>query len=250
MSTIISLPEVCAGLPLVLQWSLLAMLRKPKGGFRPRGVMPMVYRVFARARRRYAVDWRENNNHDFLCASKGKSPGDVVCRQSVRAEAAVAAGEDAACGLSDMSSFYECFDRSALRARALGQHYNGTILQLCLSIYSYTRFITIGRASAPGKFARNGPIVGCGFADVVVFIYCLLGFKVVVSRNPSVKFAFYFDEPGPEAAGKPDFVVKSVSNALSDLDLLAKKELNCEIAVEKSAVVASTKMIPRTFAAL
>eukprot|EP00959_Pyramimonas_sp_CCMP1952_P360031 7538584-Pyramimonas_sp.AAC.1 len=89
---LIYVSEVLGELPGQLQWVLVALLRKVSGGYRPIGIFPMMYRITGKLRLHFAQDWIAKHDHSWFACGAGRSPVDVVWRQSLRAEGAVSGG--------------------------------------------------------------------------------------------------------------------------------------------------------------
>eukprot|EP00959_Pyramimonas_sp_CCMP1952_P351940 7373841-Pyramimonas_sp.AAC.1 len=62
-------------------------------GYRTIGIFSMLYRVSGKIRISYARAWMDKFDHPWFSCGPGRSPIDVVWRQSVRSEASKASGE-------------------------------------------------------------------------------------------------------------------------------------------------------------
>ena len=68
----------------------MVLLPKPAGGTRPIGLLPTLYRVWARLRRPVSAGWEEANGAEEFWGGKGKGSEDVAWQQAFSEEAAAA----------------------------------------------------------------------------------------------------------------------------------------------------------------
>eukprot|EP00972_Heterocapsa_arctica_P097083 14322770-Heterocapsa_arctica.AAC.1 len=87
--------ETLGTLPTQLRAVLMLLLAKPKGGFRPIGLFSSIYRLWAKARRPYAVAWEEAHWKPYFACGAGRGAEDTVWRQAVKAESGVATEKEA-----------------------------------------------------------------------------------------------------------------------------------------------------------
>ncbi len=97
--------ELLGALPSQLRLVTMPLIEKPSGGFRAIGLMTMVYRIWAKARRPYADRWEESHRRPYWSADKANGPADTVWRQEARQEAKVAEGQQAGTLIYDMAAF-------------------------------------------------------------------------------------------------------------------------------------------------
>ncbi len=84
LSLILLTVEVLGTWPRQISLVLTALLPKAKGGFRPIGLLPAIYRVWAKARRKYTDAWEQANARAYLSAARGNGPIDAMWRLAVR----------------------------------------------------------------------------------------------------------------------------------------------------------------------
>ena len=84
---------------------MMPLLPMAKGGFRTIGVIPVVQRLWARARRVEADEWERQHHRAYFAAGSGCSPIEIVRKQAAKQDAGVAQGEEAAIILDDLESF-------------------------------------------------------------------------------------------------------------------------------------------------
>ena len=133
--------------PTQLMQIIVAMIDKPKGGLRPVALFTSMLRVWGRARRPAADEWRRNNDRGYVIFGAGESPEQAIWRQAVVAkQAGNRVGSCAA------SSFYDW--------RRGGE-------------FNRERF-----------FAWFGVPVGCIFADLWVVVHAAPTLGVVSMKFP------------------------------------------------------------------
>ena len=67
---------------------VIVLLPKPDGGYRPIGLLPLLPRVWMRARRAEALEWERCNDRPDLYAGEGKGADIAAWTQAGRAELA------------------------------------------------------------------------------------------------------------------------------------------------------------------
>jgi hypothetical protein len=142
----------------------MPLIEKPSGGFRAIGMMTMLYRVWAKARRPYADKWEDSHRRGYWSADKANGPADTVWRQEARQEAEVASGKQAATLIYDMEAFYETIDRDLLLERARATGFPEPIIRLCLAAYGGPRMLAMNGALSGEMNPTKGIIAGCGMA--------------------------------------------------------------------------------------
>ena len=222
------------------------LIPKPKGGTRPIGLFSGIYRLWARSRLTVATAWERANDQPFFSAKEGKAALDTVWNQAFSAERTVACGKVAAAVLLDMRSFYENFSHERLQLRANGAGFPARITRLAIAAYRAPRLITQDGRVGPPVMPKRGVIAGCGFATTWVKVYCLQPFKEFCARHPRVKLDAYIDDLTLSASGdSDDEVALLLQAAAEDLYKVITELLECDLAKEKSAVVASSDSLAK-----
>ena len=85
--------------------NIIVLMGKPKGGSRPIALMPMLYRVWCRARRVHIDEWERQTVGGWDAAVKGSSALRASILSQMTDEAAIARGEDTLTILWDMEKF-------------------------------------------------------------------------------------------------------------------------------------------------
>ncbi len=219
-----------------------ALLPKPAGGFRPIGMAPAIYRLWAKARRSYGDEWEQRHHRSYFSATKGNGPVDTLWRLSARQEAGVAAGEVAATVSEDLKAFFEAVDRERLvrEARALG--FPVPIVRAALAQYASGRMLSMGGRICREMYPTTGVVAGCSLAMVLTKIYLLRALDEYVSTiPPEVALDTHVDDFTLSAIGKEAAVLEDIMDAHSKLKEAVEGTLDCSFAEGKTAVTATTR---------
>ena len=66
--------EASGAWPLQSMMNIIVLMGKPAGGVRPIALMPIIYRIWCRARRHTLIDWEANTQGHWDAAVRGSSP--------------------------------------------------------------------------------------------------------------------------------------------------------------------------------
>lgn len=99
--------EISGGWPPLLGWVVIVLLPKTEGGRRPIRLIPCLPRIWSRARRGIAGQWRRVNSRQHLYGGVGKVAAVAAWKQAARAELAVRGGKSYDQGLPDLVKAYE-----------------------------------------------------------------------------------------------------------------------------------------------
>ncbi len=234
--------ELLGALPSQLRLVTMPLLEKPSGGFRAIGMMAMLYRVWAKARRPYADKWEDAHRRPFWSADKSNGPGDTIWRQEARQEARVADGGQAATLIYDMEAFYETIDREVLLERARATGFPEPLIRVCLAAYGGPRMLSKDGALAREMYPTKGIIAGCGMATTMVKIYCLDPFDKVQKAIPdTVHFDAHIDDLVLTCEAEPRRVLADLTRAEKELQHAIGIGLKARVAEGKAGLVATSK---------
>jgi hypothetical protein len=247
LASIFNFIEDAGQWPPGIEAVITTLIPKPKGGVRPIGMFPAVYRLWARARRPIATKWESTHTHPFFAVRGGCAALDTVWAQAFDAERAVNAEYVAAAVLVDMRSFFDMFHHGTLKHRAHKAGFPASITRLALGDYRAPRFIVQDGYVSPPLRVSRGVVAGCRFAMTFVKIYCEQPFLRFCKRHPKVTFDAYVDDL-TIATSVPTAreLSKTLAAAATDLYALILNELHCDVAKEKSAVVSSDPELARS----
>ncbi len=222
----------------------MPLIPKPKGGYRGIGILPGLYRLWAKARRPMAEAWERDNPRGYLAAAIGSGALGAVWRKAARQEAGVGAGSVAASTLDDLESFYESLSRDRLLEEAEALNFPLPIVRACLAMYAGPRMLLLQGQAARELHPTRGIIAGCAIATTLVNIYYMRAFDNLVKQLPEgVDLEVYIDDVVLSADGDPGEVVSALADARAKLLKVVTEELGCTIAAGKSAVVATNKAV-------
>ncbi len=236
--------ELLGDMPRQLQLATMPLIGKPKGGFRGIGVLPGLYRVWGRARRKEAEEWERRHKRSYFSASEGNGAVDTVWRQAAKQEAGVAEGKEAAGLIYDLEAFYELIDRGLLVSRASESGFPTAVLRLCLGMYSAPRVLSMrGRASRE-LHPRRGIIAGCPMATTLVKVFCVKPLDALVRELPaSTHVDAHIDDFVITGVERERALVADMKEAEILLRRMLNKDLGGNIAMDKAGLVASKKHI-------
>ena len=154
------LAEACGLWANPMQFFSFFLLAKPAGGFRTIGLLPSLYRVWAKLKMPLVRAWAATVPRPFLAAGVGKSTEDAVGRLLMTAEAAKA-DEEVACVIVDIDKCYESVQHEKLVAAARRHGFPLAVLRLCLAMYRAARTIAWNGVYATFKFSDQTVVPGC-----------------------------------------------------------------------------------------
>eukprot|EP00972_Heterocapsa_arctica_P001212 175602-Heterocapsa_arctica.AAC.1 len=115
------------------------------------------------------------------------------------------------------------------------------ILRTAIVHYRAPRFVTMEGFVCPGQAPRRGIIAGCSAATTLVKVYTVMECDSVVQKHPEVGFDFFVDDWQGAAVGGHNWVKHQLADAATSLRLAIEGNLECKVAVDKAAVVASSR---------
>ena len=80
-------------LPVQLCGLVVALMTEDLGAFRPIGLFPGCYRLWAKCRQDLAAEWLCANDRAYIAMGKGRSSTDCVWRAAVQSEIAATEGK-------------------------------------------------------------------------------------------------------------------------------------------------------------
>ncbi len=248
LADILQAVEVTGRWPRQLGLVITALLPKPKGGYRPVGILPAAYRVWAKARREWTDKWESDHARQFLSSARGNGPLDTMWRMSARQEAGTAHDDQAGVIADDLASFFETVDREVLMREAEALNYPLPILRAALSTYSAARMLTLQGRVTRELHPTVGVIAGCSLAMSLTKLLYLRTLDAVVARlPPNVVLDVHVDDMTLSAVGPPHQVISDLTAARADL-VEAMKELGCAFAADKTAVTATSRRLASALA--
>eukprot|EP00974_Lingulodinium_polyedra_P118366 11166885-Lingulodinium_polyedra.AAC.1 len=153
------------------QWSsdllriLIVFLAKPAGGERPIALLPMLVRLWDRARRGVLQKWSEEKAQHWDSAVRGSSALRSALLTCMLDESAVKAGQ-AVCSLYwDIEKFYDSVAYDVVIRRCLERQYHPVLLQLTIRACLGPRLPRQGLHHGSWQWASNSILAGSGQAN-------------------------------------------------------------------------------------
>ena len=153
--------ELVGEMPTCLQGIVATLIPKLKGeveAFRSIGMMPSLYRVWARCRAPLAKQWERSHKHPALGHQSGRSLLELVFVQAMLSEAGAHGEEqeESAAFLWDMSNFYEHVPRATLWDHGAIQDFNAGVMAVVLNQYASPRVVTYGGVARHTLYPSRG----------------------------------------------------------------------------------------------
>ncbi len=243
LADILQAVEVSGIWPPQVAMVITALLPKPKGGLRPIGILPGVYRLWAKARRVLADEWEAAHQRPFFSSAKGNGPLDTLWRMSARHEAGIADDQQAGIVADDLAAFFETVDRDTLMREAQALNYPVPVLRAALAAYAAPRMLTLQGRVARELHPTVGVIAGCSLAMSLVKLFYLRAFDDLAARlPPAVTLDVHVDDVTLAAIGPPPQVAADLAAARHSLAHTMER-LGCTFAHDKTAVTATTRQL-------
>ncbi len=235
--------EVSGQWPPQVSLVMTPLLPKPKGGFRPIGLMAGIYRVWAKARRAAADEWEAAHQRAYLSSSRGNGSIETMWRMATRQEAGVSEGEQAGIVADDLAAFFETIDREALMREAVAMGYPLPILRAALGAYSAARMLTLQGRVCRELYPTVGVVAGCSLAMSLTKLFYVRAFDAYVKTlPPAVHLDVHVDDVTLSAVGPARQVPTLLASARGALATVIQ-DLGCTFAAEKTAITGTTREI-------
>ena len=241
----------CMGvMPTESQHAMIALLPKPKGGFRPIALLPGVCRLHGKARKPDIDQWEAANAREYLACSKGRGALDAVWKRSILAEYAVNSHTCALALLWDLKSFFDTIDLDLLRERAQQVNFPAVLVNLAIATYKTPRYVHTRQGVAEPVYPGRGVLPGCSFAKALIGVYYMPVMDEFCKRHPYISVSIYIDDITLSInAFKDEIAEELLLAAAIDMRDLIYNELLGAIAVDKAAVVSSSQTLAESFRA-
>ncbi len=244
LATIYQVVEVSGQWPRQISLVSTPMLPKPKGGFRPIGLLSGADRCWAKARRDLTDVWEAAHQRAFLSAAKGNGSLETMWRMAARQEAGTSDGDQAGVVADDLSAFFETINREALMREAEALGFPIPILRGALAAYAAARMITLQGRVSREVYPTVGVIAGRSLSMALTKVFYLRALDTLVSKlPPNVLLDVHVDDVTLSSIGTPRDVVRSLARARADMITIVT-ELGCRIAPDKTAVTGTTRKSP------
>ena len=242
------------------------LMLKPTGTFRTIGLLPGLYRIWARTRMPLVRAWGAGVPRCYFAAGVGKSTVDAVGRTLLIAEG-LDDDEEAACFIADIDKCYEHVNHTKLVHAAHRHNFPMGILRLCIAMYRAARTISwdgvfaVASGEGPsltgggGTPAGNGEFVyasrslvpGCSIALWLLQLVMLTPLDEFMDSMPrQVKNTeVYVDDATVQAVGRKGTVAGLAVKAARALFDAFQEGAELPISHTKGRVVGSTPAVAK-----
>ncbi len=241
--------EQVGEMPTCLQGIVATLIPKLKGdleSFRSIGMMPGLYRAWARCRAPIAKQWERAHKHTALGHQSGRSLLELVFMQAMLAEAGShdEVQEFSACFMWDLSNYYEHVPRDTLWDHGQILGFNAGLLAVILNQYSSQRVVAYNGVAQNTYFPSRGLAAGCGFATFLVQVLAIPALDKFQALHPQVWITMFIDDLLVQARHRlPAQVVSRLTEAGAALHDIITNEWECKVAQQKSVLLASSRSL-------
>ena len=187
--------------PAQLGLNIMAMLKKPQGGFRCVAKTHMWYRLFAFVRRSVVKEWELGMMGDFDTAAPGQQALDAALRRSLFGEIASWLGDSFSCIFWGYEKFFDSIAPELLLKEAIALNFPLTDLCLVLQMHLSPRRLQAACALSVPIVPGRSIIAGCGYSVALTRLYLRRPIGALVDEHPRVEHGVYIDDIGQLAYG-------------------------------------------------
>ena len=235
--------------PAKIGVNMICLIPKACGGLRPIGLMPMVVRLWMRARLDVARGWQGRNDRPYLYAGPGKGAVSASWKQAAWAEFAAQSQQlEYAVVLLDLVKAFERIQYWYLVQQALKYGYSITLLRLSIASYQLARVVGIGAVLARPLLAGRGITAGSVFATIEMRIVMIEALDVAVENYVRIMLTCYVDDVAFEMASRSALVQAELTGAVKVFAGIMRGA-GMEFSPTKNVVAASTSDLRQTIAA-
>ncbi|HUU60977.1 MAG TPA: reverse transcriptase domain-containing protein, partial [Acidimicrobiia bacterium] len=239
---IMLLCEASGEWPAAVALVVIVLLPKPDGGFRPIGLLPLLPRLWMRARREVATEWERVNKRPYLYAGEAMGAHVAVWKQAARAELAAVVGTDYALVLLDLVKAFERVPHDVVLREAKKLGYPMWLLRLSFATYRLGRVLRVGNVVSTVVVAARGITAGSGFATTELRIMMIDIVDAALKVYPTVSPTLYVDDLGMESCGGPAHILR---NLVGFVTMVCRRlvEDRLELSKTKCKLTASTDKV-------
>ena len=251
LGKVYTIAETIGFFPKQLRAVPVPLLPKPKGGHRPIGIFPSVYRLWTKARRAEAEKWESKNDRGYWATGKGRGAHDAVWKQAVKMEVRGAGGGYAATLLWDAESFFERISHWKTAARARRTGFPMQITRVAGNMYRSPRLVSLNGFVGRELLPRKGVVAGLRDGDdthqsLLPEPFDEFVSKVKRSKRATVPFDAYVDDFSTTVEGETEEdVVETMVEAEQLLLHIVGADLQAKVAIGKVGLVATTDALAR-----
>jgi len=140
------------------------LIPKRGGGRRPIGILATLVRLWEKALRDMAVEWRRPVHRGYNAAAGGRTVEHAVWRQALFDEAGGAEGLVTGAILLDLVKAFEMVKLQSVWEAGVHWRFPASILRLMLETFAFARHLVYQGAVAEAANALTAILAGGGFA--------------------------------------------------------------------------------------
>ncbi len=186
--------EAIGYVPKVIALVLVKMIPKKDGGRRPIGLLPSLYRVWAKVRRGEVRDWERKWARSYFAAGPGKAAETAAWVSALRAELAAASNASSATVLWDLLKCFEHGQHFLLAEEAAAVKLPVALARMSAEMYCAERRLIIDDAVSGAIHPTRGFMAGCARALALIKVVMVLKMDAYVARHPRVNLDLYVDD--------------------------------------------------------
>ncbi len=230
--------EAVGYIPKAIALILVRMIPKRDGGRRPIGLLPSLYRIWAKLRAGEVRNWEREWAREYFTAGPGKSADAAAWKTALRAELATSAKASSASVLWDLLKCFEHGRHFLLVQEVDKVGFPVVIARMSAEMYRAERRLVIDDAISEAIRPTRGFMAGCARALALIKVLMIRRMDAYVARHPRVNLDIYVDDVEIQAVGTGR-IVDTIAEAASDLRSVLTEELGFPLADEKARVIAS-----------
>ncbi len=233
--------EAVGHIPDIIALVLVRLIPKRDGGRRPIGLLPSLYRIWAKIRAGDVRDWERKWARAYFAAGPGKSAEAAAWRSALRAELATASNASSASVLWDLLKCFEHGQHFLLAEETEAVEFPMALARMSSEMYKAERRLILDEAVSEAVHPTRGFMAGCARALALIKVLMIRRMDAYVARHPRVNLDWYVDDVELQAVGTQR-IVQVVKDAATDLrEVLG--QLGFALAGEKARVIASSDEI-------
>ena len=236
--------ELHGSWPALIRTILVVLIPKADGRRRPIGLLPILIRIWMRARGPLVRSWRSALNKVYLDGGDGKGAQRAAWMQAAKAEAARQAKRCYGIVFVDLVKAFEKMPHHLLAEAAARCGYPLWVLRLSLDTYRMERRVVIDGVCSRAILAAQGITAGSGFATIELCCLLLDVMDDLKQQLPKAACSLYVDDGTIDAEGTRQDVAGMLKCATHIL-VEGMKKVGLQLSSTKSVLLATCKAVAR-----
>ena len=196
--------------PECVKLVIIVLLPKPDGGRRSIGLLPLLPRIWMRARNEVVRKWERRNEYSWMYAGEGRGADVAAWKQAARAEYARAIHTYYGQVLLDLVKAFDRIPFHVLAREARRHEYPMWLVRLAIATYKLQRSVRVGEAYSDAVMATRGLTAGSGTATTEMKMVMINIISCAITAYPMVCPCLFVDDTSMDVVGPESFVVKQL----------------------------------------